>query len=314
MYWKSKSMIQNTVSLLPSELSYRVYYWLQRHFGALRQINPASRLAAGRDTWLLIQKQSKDPVDSVFFEVGTGRVPIVPLAFYLMGAKKTITVDLNPYLVADLIKETIDYIVENHSQVIEIFGELLVSERMDQLITFAEQDNFALSSFLELCKITYIAPGDASKTNLSEDSIDFHTSYTVFEHIPASILEEILKEGDRITRPSGLLVHRIDYSDHFSHSDHSISPINFLQFSDSEWSKYGDNRYMYMNRLRHDDFCTLYKSIGQTILKVKPDINPDCLRLLNTGEFVVNSRFSEKSINVLSTTGSWFVTTNTKSG
>jgi SAM-dependent methyltransferase len=308
MYWKSKSLIQNAVSLLPSEFSYSVYYWLQRQFGALRKINPATRLAAGRDTWLLIQKQGKDPVNRVFFEVGTGRVPTAPLAFFLMGAKKTITVDLNPYVVADLTKETVDYIVDNQSQVREIFGALLVEERINQLITFAQTTNFSLSSFLTLCQIEYMAPGDASKTGLPEDFVDFHTSYTVFEHIPPSILKEILKEGNRITRANGLLVHSVDYSDHFSHSDQNISPINFLQFSDSQWSKYGDNRYMYMNRLRHDDFLKIYDSIGHEVLHVAPNISTKCLELLESGDLLVDVRFSRKSIHTLSITASWFVT------
>jgi hypothetical protein len=32
------------------------------------------------------------------------------------------------------------------------------------------------------------------------------------------------------------LVHNIDFTDHFSHSDPSISSVNFLQFSESQWN------------------------------------------------------------------------------
>ena len=35
--------------------------------------------------------------------------------------------------------------------------------------------------------------------------------------------------------PQGLALYYIDLSDHFSHDDHSISAINFLQFSDEQW-------------------------------------------------------------------------------
>ena len=51
----------------------------------------------------------------------------------------------------------------------------------------------------------------------------------------------------------------VDYSDHFSHSDQTISSINFLRYSDDEWQRYAGNRYMYMNRLRHDDVLALFR-------------------------------------------------------
>ena len=123
--------------------------------------------------------------------------------------------------------------------------------------------------------IEYIAPGDASKTRLPNACIDFQTSNAVsFEHILRSILVDIVKEGNRILRDCGLCVHRIDYSDHFSHTDKSISSINFLQYSDDEWDRYAGNRYMYMNRLRHDDYITkLFGDNGQNILKMEPRID-----------------------------------------
>ena len=100
MHWKLRATSQNTVSLLPTSFSYAAYYWIQRHFGGLRQTNPVSRLSAGIETWKLIQKAGYDPVEKVFFEVGTGREPVVPMAYWLMGAKKTITIDVNPYIKA----------------------------------------------------------------------------------------------------------------------------------------------------------------------------------------------------------------------
>ena len=98
MNWKLKAKIQNAVSFFPSSASYATYYWMQRHFGALKKMNPINKLTAGIETCMRIKKVGRDPVGKVFFEVGTGRAPITPLAYWLMGAQKTITIDLNPYL------------------------------------------------------------------------------------------------------------------------------------------------------------------------------------------------------------------------
>lgn len=118
MHWKLKAAIQNAVSLLPPSVSYATYFWIQRHFGGLRRINPVSPLTAGIETWRRIKKLGYDPSGKVFLEVGTGRVTLVPLAYWLMGAKKTITIDLNPYLKAELKKESLQYISDNKEYIL----------------------------------------------------------------------------------------------------------------------------------------------------------------------------------------------------
>ncbi len=235
MHWKLKAKIQSAVSLLPSSASYAAYYWIQRRFGGLKQTNPISRLTAAIETWKQIQGQHYAPAGKVFFEVGTGRVPLVPLAYWLMGAEKTITIDLNPYLKTDLVAESLQYISENKEEILSLFGSLLDRRRFDELLAFNRDSDFSVYKFLDLCRINYISPGDAADTRLPAQSIDFHTSFTVFEHIPLEILRKILEEGNRIIKNDGLFVHRIDYSDHFSHSDNTISAINFLKYSDDEW-------------------------------------------------------------------------------
>ncbi|MBT7900359.1 MAG: hypothetical protein HN601_05355 [Candidatus Marinimicrobia bacterium] len=117
----------------------------------------------------------------------------------------------------------------------------------------------------------------------------------------------ILKEGNRIIRDNGLFVHMIDYRDHFSYSDKSISSINFLQFSNSEWGKYANNRYMYMNRLRHDDYLGLFESAGQYILKSQPNTDQYLYKILTSGDLKLDKKFSSKSKDILTVNEAWFV-------
>ncbi len=311
MHWKTKARIQNVVSLFPSSFSYSIYYWLQRNFGGLRRLDPMPRLKAGVETWQQITALGYDPQQKIFFEVGTGRVPIVPVAYWLMGAKSIISIDVNPYLKSELVKEFIEYISTHPAEIKELFGSLLYADRLEQLVDFHKNSTSSDPSLLDFCQITYIAPGDARKTGLKERSIDFHTSYAVFEHIPPAILTEILSEGNRIITDDGLFVHKIDYSDHFYHSDATISPINFLQYSDTEWDKYAGNRYMYMNRLRHDDFLTTIAAVGHHVVSNHPDRDERCLDLLKSESFQLNELFQEKSADVLSIVSSWIVSQKT---
>lgn len=94
MNWHTKAKIQNSVALFPAPISYAVYYWLQRNFGALRSVNPLSRLSAGFETIVRLKDSGFLPIDKVFLEIGTSRRINTPLSFWLMGARESITVDL----------------------------------------------------------------------------------------------------------------------------------------------------------------------------------------------------------------------------
>lgn len=312
MHWKLKSKIQNCISLLPSSLSYSLLYWIQRKFGGLSNLNPTYGIFAAVEACKRIQKNGYTISDKIFFEIGTGRIPIVPIAYWLMGAKKTITIDLNPYLKKELAVECLEYLYQNTDAVLELFGELIDRSRFDKIITFHKEENFSLYKLFSLCSIEYIAPGDATNTCLPDKSIDFHSSNTVFEHIPLFVLKDILYEGNRIIKDEGLFIHRIDYSDHFAHTDKNISRINFLQYSDDEWERYAGNRYMYMNRLRHDDFLNLFKSVGHNIIADEPSIEDNILKVLRDGTIQLDEKFQSKPKNILSISGAWIISKNSQ--
>lgn len=306
MNWKLKAHIQKAVSLLPSPLSYESYYWIQRHFGSLRRPDPLEKLSAGIETWKRIERH-RNPEGGTFFEVGTGRVPIAPISFWLMGADGTVTMDANPYLREELLRESLACISRSATEVRSMFGPRLHPERFDLLLDLAGRESASVSEILETCGIDYRAPADAQDTSLESGLIDFHTSYNVLEHIPPEIIHGIFLEGDRILSSEGMFVHRIDYSDHFSHSDRSISAINFLQYSDGAWERYAGNRYMYMNRLRHDDFLDLIDTIGHQVVESEPSQDQWCLELLESGHFRVDPRFNDKTDHILSIVSSWIV-------
>jgi SAM-dependent methyltransferase len=308
MNWKLKAKIQNLVGLLPNFLSYSIYYWIQRNFGSLKdsKLNPTSRLLAGIETVKRLEQVDRSPIGTTFLEVGTGRRINTILAFWLLGAEKVITVDLNPYLKDELVRADLNYIVKNKSEIESLFGNRIFNHRLDALLEFVESP-YQIKSLLEFLNIEYIAPGDASHLNLPDSSVDFHTSYTVLEHIPPEIIKAILKEGKRILKQDGLFVHCIDYSDHFSNSDKSISSVNFLQFSDDDWGNIAGNKYMYMNRLRHDDFINLFQDLNHYILINEPTKNDNLLSVVESSDFVLSEKFKHKSKDVVATTSAWFI-------
>jgi SAM-dependent methyltransferase len=293
MNWKLKAKLQNLIAVLPEGPSYALYYFIQRRFGRLAHPDPLEHLSYGTGIAQLLKEQGLVVMDKTFLEVGTGRRVGVPLALWLSGASRIITVDLNPYLKSELVFEMIAY-MRNHKQEMEsLFAShsSVFAERFSQLCA-APAD---LSRLLALANIEYMAPADAAHLDLSAHSVDYHISYAVFEHIPPEILANILEEGKRLLKPDGIFLHAIDLSDHFSHTDESVSPLNFLRYSDEEWAHLAGNRYMYQNRLRIDDFRRLFQDAHLNTIYEHVTLRESVLEELKR-DIPINPRFQGKSL------------------
>jgi SAM-dependent methyltransferase len=295
MDWRIKAAAQNVFAVLPERLANKAYFRLQRRFGGWRDADPSSRFHAAIEIWRRCLQHGLEPVGRTFLEVGTGHAPNVPVALWLMGAGRVVTVDRNRYVERELIQETVAFLRANRMRAAELFGPLLNRERFDAL----QSADDVLSC------IEYVAPCDASATSFESQSIDVHCSYTVLEHIPRDILREILVEARRLLRPDGLFVHCVDYSDHFSHGDSRLSPINFLRFSEREWALYAGNRFMYCNRMRHTDFETVLANAGLDVIDRYLLRDERVARDLET--LPLHADFCATPREVLEVTGAWFV-------
>jgi hypothetical protein len=307
MNWKLKAAIQNLISLLPLNYGNYIYYLIQRHLGNLKCINPVSRFQAAMGIIERIEKNNHSIADKKILEIGTGHQLNLPIALWLCGASEIITVDVNPYLKPMLVFEDIAYIHSNRQEILNIFGHYaeqpVFKERFSKLIA---KTNTNFTSLLDTMNVQYWAPADATCLNLDSQSIDYHISFTVLEHISPEILLRILQEGKRVLRKEGFFVHCIDFSDHFSHSDRSISSINFLKFSDSEWCRLAGNDFMFQNRLRIDDFLLLLDKAQLNIVSLEKTIDARAKEDLDRG-LVLHESFRGKPSDVNATITAWLV-------
>jgi len=311
MRWRIKSTLQNLAAMLPERVGMPAYYMMQRSFGALRGYSPSRRYTAAVEIFDHISSLAAEPRDRTYFEVGTGRVPVVPMLLWLMGAKRVISVDLNRYLIPSLTASSARYIATQAQELREALGHRLVEARYETLQAFiSSRHSFPIDDLLELFSIDYRAPADASDTGLPSRSVDYHVSYTVLEHVDPPSVSRLLLEARRVLARDGIAAHFVDYSDHFSHSDNSIDAIHFLRFSESQWSAIASNRFMYANRLRDDDYVAIAVSSGFTIARHDRNIDPMIRARLAAGyNPPLDVRFRDKAANVLSTTSAWLVRT-----
>lgn len=310
MQWKLKALVQRNAARLPQSISNAVYFRLQRHCGNLRlkRISPVNRLSIGFEFCRQVAEHGRSIDGASILEVGTGWRLNVPIASWLCGADRITTVDLNRLLRPELIRSDLSFLVRNEAMILARFqpryGDLLQQSRWRALLDFASR-SWELAELCELLHLEYIAPGDASCIPLEPHSVDFHISSNTLEHIPADTLASIFSEAKRVARPGALLLHQVDHTDHFSHADRSLSPVNFLQYDDAKWNHYAGNRYAYVNRLREDDYLRIFRDCGLEVLATNSQPNDQVIQQLN--RLSLNDRFQGKPTDVLARLNSLFV-------
>ena len=298
--WKFKSALQRACAALPVKRE-PAYYFLQCAFGRPLRFNPLPNMKEAAGIVAQLAACGLSMRGARVMETGTGRRVDMPLAFYLCGARSICTCDLHRYLKPELVQHSVAELVRQREQVKAIFQNVadsgVIDARLDALAAARDA-----SDTLEIARIDYRAPVDASRTGLPDGSIDLHFSYTVLEHMPAEVLMAILREANRVLAPGGLACHQIDPSDHFSHDDVSISAINFLQFSESEWERYGGNQFAYHNRRRAVHYMDIYNACKHEIVECLRWTDERSMRELRSG-FALAPEFRSISPEVVCTVG-----------
>jgi len=288
---------------------HRVYVALQRQFGRFRAPNYIRRKLKRQAELARLAVEHGVQLDSAHvMELGTGWVPAMAFGFYLCGAKKVSTYDLNRYVHHKSLKAVMLCVMTDAGNQ-DIWSGLitdgLLRERMagvnsinlDMCYLDIIPDN-KLDDF-QFFDIDYIAPGDARNTGFAADSIDIHCSTNTFEHIPREDLLAILVEARRVLKPGGVAIHYVDPTDHFAHADKTQSPVRFLNLTPRDIERYYRNRYTYQNLLFDRDYRDLFKEAGLEIVDVKFKLDDRSLDALKTNPPTL-SGFENRDIEELS--------------
>ena len=307
MNWRLKGGIQKVLGHLP--LGERLHYELQKRAGGLRAFD--RELLAKIEDWRLMVGHLASvgiPVAGTrFLEMGTGWYPTFPFCLYLAGARSVITVDLNRYLKPELTVRMTEALARSLPVIATATG------RAEAELAAAHQalaDAVRRGASLEDATggvVAYRAPSDASATGLPEASLDAVFSNSVLEHVPGPIIERCFTEARRILRPGGVVFHSVNCGDHYAYADHTISQLNYLQFSDDDWQRW-NNEFLYQNRLRATDFVQMARAAG---LQIEVDTSrPHPMRLQQLDAVKVHPQFARYSRDQLAITSIDFIGRN----
>ncbi len=196
-----------------------------------------------------IRTHGQKPLDKIVtHEFGVGATLTTAMTFHAMGINHQTLVDVYPLAKPWILEQTV-----------EQFHRLL-SHRSLRL------PSLPLSNM----GIEYVAPGPVVSHRGPYDVV---TSTSVLEHLSERELSAIFSGLRRMLKPTGIMVHHIDYTDHYSHGYEEISCYNFLKYSDRRWAWFNSPLH-FQNRLRHSDYLRLIEKAGFEIVAVETNQCP----------------------------------------
>ena len=240
--WKIKSLLYNIFSFLKLK---KTFYLTQKYITKRSKVN----ISSIHKMW----KYHGDAIESNnienLLEVGAGKSleQNIYLSYLFKNRIYQTTIDINNMLDFELF----------NSASLQI-SRLLNIKYPGKIKTIKEIRN--------VYNIKYIAPQSTRDLIKINSKFDICLSSTTLEHFAEKDLDIYLNDAKKLIKKNGLLSSIIDYSDHYSHTDKTISPLNFLQFSKKEWEKY-NNSFLYQNRLRHRDYVKLFKKFNYEIVQ-----------------------------------------------
>lgn len=242
----------------------------------------------GIDEWTLeqgirqvemLRKAGCDPRGKECLELGTGWQPIIPLIFHVAGCKTLALVDSQRLLDKRSLIKTSMGLVGCKKQISDRLGI-----PPDEVAKKLERSpGSSVDSLLESYNFRYLAPIDFLSNDLPDQSLDIIISRAVLEHVPPVVIKGMFSQAKRLLRPNGKMCHIVDNSDHWEHSDKSLSRLSFLKYSDKQFRSFTKwNPLDYTNRLRHFQYRSMMEDAGFTIDFDDSPVNEKALEDLKT--------------------------------
>ena len=264
MDWRVKGAIQKALGYLPG--GGRIHYELQRRAGGLTDFGRECDIKV--DDWRLMMGHLRaaniDLASATLIEMGTGWYPTFPLCFYLAGAPKVFTLDLNRLLKSEMTRQLADRLAVHVPLIARESGLPLEEVKTKQRALVASLERGMSIAHATSSVVDYRAPADASDTAMSAGTVDVVFSNSVLEHVPGRVIGQCFVEAMRVLRPGGIMFHSVNCGDHYAYTDRTINQLHYLQYTDEEWERW-NNAFLYQNRLRAKAFIDMARDTGFAI-------------------------------------------------
>lgn len=303
MKWIAKALLQKAFSMMPG--GHRINYIFQKRVSKrliATEASIATRIRwAGEHLAYYTQVTGNIRPNSVL-ELGTGWWLTVPIAFFLCGIKRIATIDITPLLRMNELRALITVYANIPYERLKSYLPQADEIAYQQLVALSQTPMDDLISILKTLHIEYLIT-DARETHFDEGEFDLIVSNTTLEHISKPILTQIFGEFARISGENTIMSHLIDLSDHYAHVDKSLTPYNFLRYSQRTWAWFFNNNLHYQSRLRFPNYQRIHTQTGFEIIIA--DVNRESAPQL--AHLKIHPDFAKYSQDDLAVTSAWMI-------
>jgi hypothetical protein len=268
MKWRVKALLHRAIDVAP--YGEALHLAVQRHVTRSlprRLADYPRHLEESRQQWRAFNAVP-GATGRLYFEFGAGWDLFHNLYLYCMGLERQLVIDLYPHLHVDLVNN----VISNFRRMPPPGAVRAPARELTAAIVPELEAHYGIS---------YLAPCDARAVGGPDQSIGLAGTINTLEHIPFETLPPILRELRRLASPDALIYMQVDYSDHYSHSDPTITPYNFLRFDEAAWERYNAASH-YQNRRRHPDYRALFLRHGFEIVEERTIRPPQWQSLLSS--------------------------------
>jgi len=259
--WYLKALMQRSLSLMPHGCA--LNFLLQKRFGELKEITVADKLEEIKKTFIAPVLDRKGTMTDIgVVEIGTGWVPILPIALSLLGARCK-TFDIAEHLKTEVVAGTLIE-MQRHLAIFAGTPGFSLRDARRKLEKALKGSN--VKDIMKILGVYYLAPTDTTCLPIASNSQDVTMSRLVLSHIPLDVLPIVLRELYRITKPGGLSIHRVNLHDEYATCDPKVTLINFLKYPGWFWDGFVNNRIKYLNRARYPYYLALFERTGFRIV------------------------------------------------
>jgi hypothetical protein len=269
--WLIKAAVQGGLSAVPG--GQRANRWLQNMWRTLGREFFTVKLDLCQRHLEHLFEIGQHPPDTPYevLELGTGRVPLVPLGLAISGARCVTTFDRVPLLDPHLTKRACGFLLDEvrHGRLQQRL-RWISAERIDLLQQIYRQfDDIPIAQNLGRLGIE-VRVGDIRRYQRLGQGLDLIVSNNTLEHIASRVLREIFKTFREVATPDTIMSHFIDMVDHYARFDHRLTPYNFLRHHSMFWWLV-NNSLQFQNRWRVNDYRMLHAEVGFQILFEETD-------------------------------------------
>ena len=130
------------------------------------------------------------------------------------------------------------------------------------------------------------------------ESFDLITSTSVLEHVPRRQISDLANEIHRLLKRDGISTHHIAHKDHWSDTDTSLHPMNYLRYGERVW-KIFNPPLLHQNRLLSSDFKKIFEDAGFNVVRELKRCPPP--------NFKISEIFSRNPAEDYAVTHTWLV-------